>query len=433
MNREISAVRGMPTLLPAASGRRQFVEKTCQHVLRAFAYKEMRPPLIEKTSLFARTIGEATEIVEKEMYSFADRNQVSLSLRPEATAGMVRACLENGLLQEGLQRLWCLGPMFRYERPQSGRTRQFDQLDVEIIGTTAGDFTDTALDAELVWISACFWEALRLSPLPRLHINALGNQEARTAYNKALRAFFRSRQDELDEDSRRRLDKNPLRILDSKEAKVRLLVKQAPSIKDYWDDETRAHLTQTCALLDALEIKYVLDPLLVRGLDYYDKLVFEWISTELGAQNTVCAGGRYDRLSEQLGGKPAPASGFALGMERLMLLLPEEAPVAGLQQSHLFLIGLCATTDLLKIRRRLYHALPFLRVECHFSARGLKSQLKKAAKRGSPLVLIVGEEEIAQEKFSLRNMTQGKQEQLSWGELCDRLKNLGGEDDYVRP
>lgn len=432
MKSRIPAVRGMPVILPAESGRRQHIEKTLLGIVAHFAYREIRLPLIERTELFARSIGETTEILEKEMYSFADRNRNSLSLRPEATAGMVRACLEYGLLQDGLHRLWSLGPMFRYERPQSGRARQFDQLDVEAIGTVDPDSTTAALDAELIWMNACFWQTLELPSPLHLQINALGNEEARRNYNRALRSFLARHQTQLDEDSRRRLNNNPLRILDSKVPATRALLANAPAIADYWDEATRQHLTTTCQLLNELDISYEVNPLLVRGLDYYDKLVFEWNSADLGAQNTVCAGGRYDRLIEQLGGKPTPASGFAVGMERLLLILSQSLPAQDGQQPQLFFIGLCDTAKLLRIRQQLRQALPSLRIECNFSSTSLKSQLRRAHKSAAQYVLIVGEEEIAQKKFLLRNMANSSQVHLNWQELRQHLESLGRDGFFSK-
>ena len=412
-----TSVRGMPSILPSVSGYRRQIEQRLQAVLAAFHYLEIRPPVIEKTALFTHSIGQSTQLVQKEMYSFPDRNNVSLSLRPEATAGIARVCLEHRLLAE--QRLWHLGPMFRYERPQSGRTRQFDQLDVEIIGAA-----DPAFDAELIWLGACFWQALELPNPPELQINALGNQDARRQYNAALASFLDDNKDRLDEESRARLAKNPLRILDSKVPQTRELLEGAPQLKDYWDEATHQHLNRICELLETLGIEYQLNPLLVRGLDYYDKLVFEWLSSDLGAQDAVCAGGRYDQLIAQLGGKQVAASGFALGMERLFLLLAEAAQNPPLD---LFLIGLNRTEDLLALRQRLLAAVPHLTVECSFASTSLKSQLKKADKKKARFALIVGEEELAQESFLLRDMRQSSQAQLSWDELCQRLDALANK------
>lgn len=416
-----ASVRGMPSILPSNSGYRRQVEHQLQQILAAFHYLEIRPPLIEKTALFTHSLGQSTQLVQKEMYSFPDRNDVSLSLRPEATAGIARTCLEHQLLTE--QRLWHLGPMFRYERPQSGRTRQFDQLDVEIIGAA-----DPAFDAELIWLGACFWQALELPNPPQLHINALGNTETRQEYNDALCSFLRNNKDQLDDESQARLANNPLRILDSKIPQTRKLLAAAPQLKDYWDDATRQHLNRTCELLETLGIEYQLNPLLVRGLDYYDKLVFEWLSSDLGAQDAVCAGGRYDQLIAQLGGKQVPASGFALGMERLFLLL-EKVPQTS--QLDLFLIGLCTTEDLLRLRQKLLAAIPHLSVEYSFASSSLKSQLKRADKKNARFALIIGEEELAQQSYLLRDMKQSSQTQLSWDELCHRLESLDNKNDYL--
>jgi len=409
-----TSVRGMPSILPSVSGYRRQIEHRLQEILAGFHYLEIRPPLIEKTALFTRSIGQNTQLVQKEMYSFSDRNNVSLSLRPEATAGIARACLEHRLLTE--QRLWHLGPMFRYERPQSGRTRQFDQLDVEVIGAA-----DPAFDAELIWLGACFWQALQLPNPPQLHINALGDTETRRQYNAALFSFLHNNKDQLDDDSLAKLDKNPLRILDSKIPQTRKLLAEAPRLEDYWDPATRQHLHRTCELLETLGIEYRLNPLLVRGLDYYDKLVFEWLSSDLGAQDAVCAGGRYDQLIAQLGGEQVPASGFALGMERLLLLLEKAAQNP---QLDLFLIGLSRIEDILILRQKLLAAIPHLTVECSFASTSLKSQLKRANKKNARFALIVGEEELVQQSFLLRNMRESTQAQLSWDELCHQLDSL---------
>ena len=414
----LASVRGMPAILPIESNKRRQVEDRLKEVIRRFNYVELRPPLLERTELFARSIGASTQLVEKEMYTFLDRNDVSVTVRPEATAGMVRACIEHNLLRQGEQRLWYLGPMFRYERPQSGRMRQFDQLDVEVIGAAAPSF-----DAELIWMTSCFWQALNLPSPPVLHINALGNAKTRADYNTALSAFLSRHKSRLDEDSLRRLDKNPLRILDSKVPQTRSLVKTAPHLSDYWDEETRSHLEKTCELLDQLGIMYKRNPLLVRGLDYYDKLVFEWMSDDLGAQNTLCAGGRYDNLIEQLGGGSVAASGFALGMERLMLLLEKTASIAEETQPDLFLICSTGSSDALKIRHRLMDAFPNLRVECPFSTSSLKSQLRKANRKKARFALIVGEKEISQDHFLLRDMEASRQETMNWKTLCQALAN----------
>ena len=315
MASKLQAVRGMNDLLPAVTPRWHAVEQRLRATLERHGFAEVRLPLLEPTELFARTIGEVTDIVEKEMYTFLDRNGDSLTLRPEGTAGAVRAGIEHGLFQGQLLRWWYQGPMFRHERPQRGRYRQFHQIGAECFGSAAPE-----LDAELIAMTAQFWGDLGLGGL-RLELNSLGSREARAAYRERLQDYLRGHFDLLDEDSRRRLDSNPLRILDSKNPALAQLIAGAPSLPDHLDAESREHFGRLCELLDGLGVAYTVNPRLVRGLDYYGRTVFEWVTDALGAQGTVCAGGRYDALVEQLGGRPTPAIGFALGLERLIELL----------------------------------------------------------------------------------------------------------------
>ncbi len=309
MAKQFQAVRGMNDILPGESALWQHLEMTLREVLATYGYHEIRLPLVEKTELFARSIGEVTDSVEKEMYTFADRNGDSLTLRPEGTAGCVRACIEHGLLHNQTQRLWYAGPMFRYEKPQKGRYRQFHQVGAEAYGMAGPD-----IDAELICLSARLWRRLGIDKVT-LQINSLGSSAARVAYRERLVTYFTARRAELDEDSRRRLDTNPLRILDSKNPDMRAVIAEAPSLLDHLDSESQAHFEELKALLDAAGIPYEINPRLVRGLDYYCKTVFEWVTETLGAQGTICAGGRYDGLIEQLGSQTVPGVGFALGLE----------------------------------------------------------------------------------------------------------------------
>jgi histidyl-tRNA synthetase len=316
--KKLQSIRGMNDLLPTDSYAWQYLESTVADVLHSYAYKEIRFPVLESTELFKRSIGEVTDIVEKEMYTFDDRNGESVTLRPEGTAVCVRACEQNGLLYNQIQRLWYQGPMFRYEKPQKGRLRQFHQFGVETFGMAGPD-----IDAEMLLITSRLWRELGISDAVTLQLNTLGTSEERKAYRDALVAYLTERKDQLDEDSQRRLDSNPLRILDSKSVSTQALLNDAPNLHDYFGEETQAHFNGVKAFLDAAGIEYQINPRLVRGLDYYCFTVFEWVTDKLGAQGTVCAGGRYDGLVEQLGGKATPAVGFAMGVERLVLLLQE--------------------------------------------------------------------------------------------------------------
>ena len=315
---KIQSLRGMHDLLPGNSEIWQYLEKKVADVLSRYSYQEIRFPVLEQTELFKRSVGEATDIVEKEMYSFEDRNGDQLSLRPEGTAGCVRACTEHGLLHNQTQRLWYSGPMFRHERPQKGRQRQFHQIGVEAFGLNGPD-----IDAELLLLTANLWKTLKIDSVVKLQINSLGTSTDRAHYRDKLVSYLMTHRDDLDEDSQRRLETNPMRILDSKNPEVQKIVDGAPQLNDFIDDDSRQHFEQLCGILDAAKVSYEINPRLVRGLDYYSKTVFEWVTDSLGAQGTICAGGRYDGLVEQLGGKPCPGVGFAMGIERLVLLLDE--------------------------------------------------------------------------------------------------------------
>ncbi|MGA9854709.1 MAG: histidine--tRNA ligase [Gammaproteobacteria bacterium] len=418
MTKQIEPVRGMNDLLPEATPRWQYLESVTRSVLAAYGYREIRVPVVERTELFARSIGEVTDIVEKEMYTFEDRNGESLTLRPEATAGMVRAGITNGLLYNQVQRLWSSGPMFRYERPQKGRYRQFYQIDAEAYGLPGPD-----IDAELIVMLARLWKCLGINHL-ELQINSLGTPDARVLYREKLLEYLRARQHELDDDSRRRLDTNPLRVLDSKEPGTRKVVEHAPNLLDHLDEESRAHFTQLRHLLDAVDIKYAVNPRLVRGLDYYSRTVFEWVTTRLGAQDAVCAGGRYDRLVAQLGGKSTPAIGFAMGMERLVALMegagipiPDSSPHA-----YMVRVGAQAQTAGLQLAEQLREALPRLRLIMDCSGGGFANQLKRADKSGARVALVLGEDEARAKQVgfkSLRNSTE--QVNVAWDAVAARL------------
>lgn len=418
---KVEGVRGMPIIPPSAGKVRRQIESLLMSVLVDFGYREMRPPLIERSELFIRSIGNSTDIVEKEMYEFTDKKGVPLCLRPEATAGMMRAGIALGIFTS-LERLWCLGPMFRYERPQSGRSRQFDQLDVEAVGSSS-----PFIDAELIWLSSLFWDKLNLKNRPTLQINALGNIETRRSYSADIKSYLNQYRPELDEDSQRRLDSSPLRVLDSKNLKTREILAGAPDISTYWDDETQLHIKEVTLALDRLMINYEINSSLVRGLDYYDKMVFEWVSGELGAQDTVCAGGRYDGLIKQLGGKDTPAVGFAVGMERLMLMLEADENNSHNEESyskHLLLLAITEKTSLFGVLQQIRHQLPQWIIECDFGAGGLKNKLKRADKKGFYYILIIGDEELKNEQIIFKDMRQGKQETLKLNSLINKLENI---------
>src|SRR5690554_3792284 len=382
----------MNDLLPEQTAVWQYVEEVVRKILARFAYREVRFPILEQTELFKRSIGEVTDIVEKEMYTFADRNGESLTLRPEGTASCVRACEQHGLLYNQTQRLWYMGPMFRYERPQKGRYRQFHQCGVEAFGMDGPD-----IDAEILLLSARILRELGVAESVTLQLNSLGNAESRAAYKTALVAYLDGHYDQLDADSQRRLTTNPLRILDSKEASTQALLDNAPVLLDYLDEESRAHFEQLKRLLDAGGVTNRVNPRLVRGLDYYGKTAFEWVTDKLGAQSTVCAGGRYDGLVEQLGGRPTPAVGVGMGVERLVLLLEAlDLIPEGLQQVDVYLLAVGSVQSAaLQLAERLRDELPYLRVLTHCGGGSIESQMKKADKSGADIALILGEDELA--------------------------------------
>lgn len=388
---KLQAIRGMNDLLPDQSPVWQYLESTVKTVLQSYGYAEVRTPIVEQTELFKRSIGEVTDIVEKEMYTFEDRNGDSLTLRPEGTASCVRAAEQHGLLYNQVQRFWYTGPMFRHERPQKGRYRQFHQIGAEAFGMQGPD-----IDAEVILMTARLWRQLGIDQAVELQINTLASSEARHAFKSDLVAYLETRKDALDADSQRRLTTNPLRILDSKDPNTQALLDSAPNFNDYIDDESRAHFEQLCALLDAAGVNYAVNPRLVRGLDYYGKTVFEWVTSALGAQGTVCAGGRYDGLVEQLGGRHTPAVGFAMGVERLVLLLEEleAVPAAARQLVDVYMIGIgdenlapaMAVAEALR-------ADAGINVQLHCGGGSFKSQMKKADRSGAHLAVLMGSEE----------------------------------------
>jgi len=420
---KIQAIRGMNDILPEQTPVWQYVESTVRQVLGQYGYQEIRMPVVEQTELFKRSIGEVTDIVEKEMYTFDDRNGDSLTLRPEGTAGCVRAAEEHGLLFNQTRRLWYTGPMFRHERPQKGRYRQFHQIGVECFGMDGPD-----IDAELLILTARLWQVLGLAGHTRLEINSIGTSEARKVYRQALVDYLDQYRDQLDDDSKRRLTTNPLRILDSKDAGTRKILEGAPSLDDYLDDESRAHFEQLKGLLDAAGVKYSVNPALVRGLDYYGKTVFEWITDSLGAQGTVCAGGRYDGLVEQLGGKPTKAVGFAMGLERLILLLETLELVPDYVNNHadvyVTAMGDKVIAPAMAIAEELRSALPGRVVVTHCGGGSFKSQMKKADRSGARYAVILGENELASGNVGLKPLRDDEpQQDIARSELAQALAN----------
>ena len=401
---KIQSLRGMHDLLPGNSEIWQYLEKKVADVLSRYSYQEIRFPILEQTELFKRSVGEATDIVEKEMYSFEDRNGDQLSLRPEGTAGCVRACTEHGLLHNQTQRLWYAGPMFRHERPQKGRQRQFHQIGVEAFGLNGPD-----IDAELLLLTANLWKTLKIDSVVKLQINSLGTSTDRVHYRDKLVSYLMTHRDDLDEDSQRRLETNPMRILDSKNPEVQKIVDGAPQLNDFIDDDSRQHFEQLCGILDAAKVSYEINPRLVRGLDYYSKTVFEWVTDSLGAQGTICAGGRYDGLVEQLGGKPCPGVGFAMGIERLVLLLDElkVVPDSVAQTVDIYLLAVGDVSNAAAVLAdNLRNDCPSLRIESNCGGGSFKSQIKKADKSGAAVALILGEQEVSSSTVGVKYLRQ---------------------------
>lgn len=402
----IQAVRGMNDILPEDTPYWFRLETIIRQVLDSYGYQEIRFPILEKTDLFKRSIGEVTDIVEKEMYTFEDRNGDSLTMRPEGTASCVRAGIQNGLLHNQVQRLWYMGPMFRHERPQKGRYRQFHQVGVETFGMSGPD-----LDAELILMTARLWQNLSLDGL-ELQLNSLGTGETRRLYRDKLVEYFSAYKSQLDEDSQRRLHSNPLRILDSKNPEMKSVIEDAPKLIEHLDNESREHFDDLCGLLDAAGVPFQINPCLVRGLDYYGRTVFEWVTNKLGAQGTVCAGGRFDGLVEQLGGKPMPAAGFAMGIERLLELVKENIFPDHLPHAYLVLVGEAAQKQGIVLAEKLRNDVPGLRLIVHCGGGSFKSQFKKADKSGARVALVLGNDEIAQDAVGIKDLRQDIHQQL---------------------
>ena len=422
MSKTLQAIRGMNDILPEQTPLWRYVEGTVAGLLDTYGYRQIRMPIVEFTELFKRSIGEVTDIVEKEMYTFEDRNGDSLTLRPEGTAACVRAVLEHGITGGGqVQKLWYMGPMFRHERPQKGRYRQFQQIGLEVFNLEGPD-----IDAELIVLTWRLWKALGIGGAVKLELNSLGTSEARARYREALVAFLTEHLDQIDEDSQRRLKTNPLRVLDTKHPETQAVLVNAPKLVDYLDEESRVHFEGLKARLDAVGIPYVINPKLVRGLDYYSKTVFEWVTDKLGAQGTVCAGGRYDGLVEQMGGKPTPGVGFAMGVERLILLLEtlEQVPASIARTVDVYLCAFGEQAELagLALTERLRDALPQLRIQVNAGAGSFKSQFKKADKSGALYTLILGDDELAQQVVGFKPLRgQGEQQNIAWDALIEHL------------
>ena len=421
MSKPIQPVRGMNDVLPADAPLWECVESTAARLFSDYGYRQIRLPVLERTELFSRSIGEATDIVEKEMYTFEDRNGDQITMRPEATAGVVRAGLSNGLLHNQQQKLWCSGPMFRHERPQRGRYRQFHQLSVEALG-----FSEPETDAELIVISARLWEALGIESVT-LELNSLGTLEARAEYKRALIDYFSAHRDALDEDSVRRLERNSLRILDSKNDAMRDLISGAPLLADYLDEASRVHFESVKALLTDVGVDFDINPRLVRGLDYYSHTVFEWVTDKLGAQSAICSGGRYNGLIAELGGRDTPACGWALGIERVVELMQAEGQQAAAIVPHLYLVavGDAARRKGFALAESLRGRMSGLRVTLDQARSGLKAQLKRADRTGARFALILGDDEVAADRVSLKDLRgdQGQQS-LTESELVVTLTAL---------
>ncbi len=416
---KLQPIRGMNDVLPAEIAYWQHLEATARQLFAEYGFQEIRVPIMEQTSLFKRSIGELTDIVEKEMYTFEDRNGDSLTLRPETTAGLVRAMISNGLLHNQRQKVWTNGPMFRHERPQKGRYRQFHQIDVEAFGFAGPD-----LDAELILMTARLWQRLGIQRLT-LNLNSLGTPQSRQVYRDALRQYFLAHKDQLDEDSLRRLDGNPLRILDTKNPDMAELVANAPLLTDYLDEESATHFRIVRQHLDTVGVEYVVNPRLVRGLDYYSRTVFEWMTTELGSQSTVCGGGRYDGLVAQIGGEPTPAMGWALGEERVIALMQVQCiQVLTIQPDiYVALVGERAELAGLALVEGLRNQLHGVRIETNCGGGSFKSQLKRADKSGARYALILGDSETEQHLAGLKNLRVDEpQLQVAWTQLAHELQ-----------
>lgn len=419
MTEKIQAVRGMNDILPQETKYWRYIEKELAQLAANYGYKEIRFPVLERTELFERSVGKVTDIVEKEMFTFVDRNNESLSLRPEGTASCVRAAIEHGMLYNQIQKLWYMGPLFRHERPQKGRYRQFHQFALEAFGVAQAE-----MDVEIILFCKRMWQQFKLTPYVKLEINTLGLPAERALYREQLVAYFNAHATELDEDSQRRLHTNPLRILDSKNPAMQNLIQQAPKLIDHLSEASRQHFNRVCELLTAAGLEYEINPRLVRGLDYYCHTVFEWTTTHLGAQATVCAGGRYDGLVEQLGGQATPAVGFAMGIERLLILLdtlqlqPEVSDAADI---FILAVGEKAQTQGLLLAENLRHALTDKTIVFNCAGGSFKSQMKKADQSGACIALILGDDEVAQNKVSVKYMREDKPQELVDIAECVRM------------
>ena len=419
MAKVIQAIRGMNDCAPTESPLWQWVEGQVKQVLASYGYSEVRMPIVESTPLFARAIGEVTYVVSKEMYTFWD-NDEQLTLRPEGTAGCVRAAIEHGWIYNNEQRLWYMGPMFRHERPQKGRYRQFHQAGVEVFG-----IANPEIDAELIILTARLWKALGIDQHVSLQLNSIGSLESRANYRSALVAFLENHQDLMSDEEKERLVKNPLRILDTKNQALQEVLNDAPKLLDYLDEESRTHFATLCQLLDDMGIAYEVNPKLVRGLDYYNKTVFEWVTSALGAQGTVCGGGRYDGLVEQLGGHAAPGVGFAMGLERLVLLVQEvnaALPVANTVDVYLVYSGEGATLNAFQLAETIRSALPQVRVMTHCSGGKFQKQFKRADKVDAKLALVIGESEVAEKTVVVKDLrSSAEQVTISQADIIETL------------
>ena len=420
MAKNIQAIRGMNDCSPTESPLWQWIEGQVRQILSSYGYSEVRMPIVESTPLFARAIGEVTDVVSKEMYTFWD-NDEQLTLRPEGTAGWVRAAIEHGWIYNNEQRLWYMGPMFRHERPQKGRYRQFHQAGVEVFGISTPE-----IDAELIILTARLWKALGIDQHVSLQLNSIGSLEARANYRSALVAFLENHQDLMSDEEKERLVKNPLRILDTKNQALQDVLDGAPKLLDYLDDESREHFAQLCGLLDAVGIQYEINPKLVRGLDYYNKTVFEWVTSALGAQGTVCGGGRYDGLVEQLGGHATSGVGFAMGLERLVLLVQEvnkSIPVKSAVDIYVVYQGEGTTLAAFQLAEKLRSELPHLSTMLHCSGGNFKKQFKRADKSGATLALVLGESEVQNNQVVVKHLLGAAEQQtIDVSNLIEHVK-----------
>ena len=420
MSKKIQAIRGMNDLLPADSNIWSFLDSTISNLLLSYGYKYCRTPNIESTETFARAIGEVTDIVEKEMYTWKDNNGDSLTLRPEGTAGVVRMMIEHNLPREGIQKVFYNGPMFRHERPQKGRYRQFHQVGAEVFGVS-----DAKIDAELISITQILWKTLGIDA--ELEINSLGSAQSRASYREILSGYFNDNKDQLDEDSLRRLKTNPLRILDSKNKELESLISDAPKMIDYLDDDSNNHFNALKNYLESLNISYKVNPKLVRGLDYYNQTVFEWISNDLGAQGTICGGGRYDGLVEKMGGNATPAIGFAMGLERIALLIEDKSDQIINKRPHLYFasIGDSANIESMNLSKKIIEALPHITITNDMSIGTLKNQMKKANKSEADFAMILGEQELSEGHISIKPLKgQGVQQSIKLEGIIHHLQEI---------